>query len=88
MQLRCDAGDGRFVIGTRGGELHLYPAEPLRQWTIATTEFQTWALLWRLLCTRLLAGWEAPLQLPAALTVAATGSTTCSVLVLACKVQA
>lgn len=37
------SGDGRMVIGSKSGSVHLYAAEPLRQWTIATTDFNTGA---------------------------------------------
>lgn len=32
-----------MVIGSESGSVHLYAAEPLRQWTIATTDFNVGA---------------------------------------------
>ena len=37
------AGDGSMVIGAASGSVHLYAPEPLRQWSIANTEFNAGA---------------------------------------------
>ncbi|KAK9809527.1 hypothetical protein WJX73_008826 [Symbiochloris irregularis] len=37
------AGDGSMVIGSASGIVHMYAPEPLRQWSIANTEFSAGA---------------------------------------------